>query len=98
MGQPELVAVKEACLQYLERKARELSRKTGKKFRPDDVLEMLVEIAVREEAVYDAETGAVLAATARQPVQAARDPDQPTCPSGRLHPQILLHHLRAGDR
>ena len=80
---------------YLERTARILSRDAGRRVRPEEVLELLVELAIADEGTYDPETGAVLSNTARAPIQPARVRESE--PSGRLALQRLSQPLPGGD-
>jgi hypothetical protein len=82
-------------LRYLERTARTLSREAGRRVRPEEVLELLVELAIVDEGTYDPETGAVLSNTARAPIQPARA--QESEPSGRLALQRLSQPPQGGD-
>ena len=79
---------------YLERQARSLSRDLGRAVKPAEVLEMLVEMAVVDEGIYDPDDGSVLSTTRRSAVQPGRDLSVGSEPAGRFAPQLLLRHLR----
>ena len=83
---------------YLERRARELSRALGRAVKPAEVLELLVELAIEDEALYDPGSGAVLSTERRTAVQPERDSSRAGEPAGRFVPQLLLRHLRGEDR
>lgn len=83
---------------YLERRARELSRALGRVVKPPEVLELLVELAIKDEALYDPDSGAVLSTERRTAVQPERDSSRAGEPAGRFVPQLLLRHLRGEDR
>lgn len=80
---------------YLERTARVLSKDAGRRVRVEEVLELLVELAIQDEGLYEPETGAVLTAGTRAPIQPERV--RPTEPSGRFGLQRLTRHLRDED-
>lgn len=82
---------------YLERQARELSRALGRAVKPAEVLELLVELAIKDEGLYDPDNGAVLSTTRRSVEQPARDSSRVGEPAGRFAPQLLLRHLKGED-
>jgi len=82
---------------YLERQARELSRDLGRTVRPAEVLELLVELAIADEGLYDPDSGAVLSTTRRSVEQPERDSSRAGEPAGRFAPQLLLRHLKGED-
>ena len=55
---------------FLQRTARALSRARGSKVTPGQVLELLVELAITDEGVYDPEDGSPLVASNRTVRQA----------------------------
>lgn len=77
---------------YLERTARALTR-AGQRVTPARVLELLVELAIEDERVYDPDTGLPLATLERSVTQAARDPSTAAEPAGRFALPRLLRHL-----
>lgn len=83
---------------YLERTARSLSRDLGRAVKPAEVLELLVELAIRDEGLYDPDSGAVLSTTRRSAVQPERDSSRAGEPAGLFAPQLLLRHLRGEDQ
>ncbi len=82
---------------YLERQARSLSRDLGRAVRPAEVLELLIELAISDEEIYDPDDGSVLSTTRRSVVQPVRDPAAGSEPSARFAPQLLLRHLKGED-
>jgi hypothetical protein len=77
---------------YLERTARALSRGAGRRVRSEEVLELLVELAIADEGVYEPETGVLLPNTERALSQPARARESE--PSGRLALQRLSRRLQ----
>jgi hypothetical protein len=63
---------KDSHRQYLERTARELSRRTGRHVAPQEVLEALLNMAIRDEAIYDPEDSRPISETRRTVAQAER--------------------------
>lgn len=82
---------------YLERQARSLSRDLGRTVKPAEVLELLVELAVQDEGLYDPDDGEVLSTRRRTAEQPERDSSRAGEPAGRFAPQRLLLHLRRED-
>lgn len=68
---------------YLERTARELSKALGRRVRPDDILEMLVEIAIEDEGLYDPDAGFILGVDVVAATQPERSSTSAQEPAGR---------------
>ena len=57
---------------FLDRTARSLSEKVGRKVSRRDVLSLLIEVAIEDEAVYDIESGGPLSPYKKRISQAQR--------------------------
>jgi hypothetical protein len=82
---------------FLERTARELTKQSGRRVRPEEVLELLVELAIRDENLYDPESGAVLSTDRRKAEQLERDLARPDEPAARFALQRLLQDVKDAD-
>lgn len=51
---------------YLIRTARELSKRAGRKVRPQEVLEAVLDLAIHDEGLYDPEDDRVISAEKRE--------------------------------
>lgn len=58
---------------YLLRTARDLSTRSGRQITPAQVLGALLDLAIRDEAIYDPTDGRPLSASRREIVQEARE-------------------------
>ena len=91
------VELPDKVAQYLERQARLLSRDLDRPHDAVEVLELLVELALEDEGVYDPDDGSAISATRRRVAQPERDSSRVGEPAGRFAPQLLLRHLRRED-